>query len=103
MPSVTYAILFDDVMRSIWGDNEPPPDFVTKSVVDKVRGTSRINPENAFDVIDLFGPDLVTFMDARASDIETEVDTAIFTIKFRDGSSVLIVAKRGIGSGVEVL
>lgn len=95
------AILFDNVMRVLWGDNEPLDDFIIKSVVDKVRGTARVNHENALDVLDLFGPEQVKFVYARGADDET--DTAIFTVKFWDDSSILIVAKRGIGSALEVL
>ena len=99
---ITYAILFDNVMRSIWGDNDPPHDFIVKSIADKIRGTARVNPENALEVLDMFGPNIARFVDARAAEGD-ETDTAIFTVKFWDESSILIVAKRGIGSAVEVI
>jgi hypothetical protein len=95
-------MLFDNVMRALWGDNDMLSDFIVKSVHDKVRGTARINPENALEVIDLFGPGYCTFMETRAPETD-EVDTALFLIRFRDNSSILIEAKRGIGSSVEVL
>lgn len=99
--SVEYATLFNNVMSCIWGDNTH--DFVVRALADKVRGTARINPENALEVLDLFGPDIVEFMDARASDAEDDRDTALFTIRFNDNSSILIVAKRGIGSAIEMI
>jgi hypothetical protein len=99
---MSYAILFENVMRYIWGDDNPPHDFIVRAVADKVRGTARINPENALDVLDGMA-EMVASVWARVSDIESEDDVAIFTVEFIDRTSILIVAKRGIGSAVEVL
>ena len=98
---MTTANLFDNVMRNLWGDNEANDDIFVTSVVDRVRKMTR-NPENAFEVIDLMGPDYCTFMETRGAE-DGDPTVSVTTIKFRDGSSALIIGNRGIGSGVEVL
>ena len=99
---MTNASLFDHVMRALWGDTEANSDFVVKCIADKIRGTARINPENAFDVLDMFGPDYITWMNSRGADTD-EPDISIHTIQFRDQSSILVEARRGQGCGVEVI
>jgi hypothetical protein len=98
-----YATLFQNTMDELWGNygTEVRVDFIVKALVTAVRGTARINPENALEVLDLWGPDLIASVDARADN--DEPDTALFTVKFIDYSSLLIIAKRGIGSGIESL
>lgn len=98
-----FAVIFDNLMRNLWGDDDPPQDFMIKAIADKLRGNARVNHENALDVLDVLGPDVIDSVHVRGSDVESEPHVAIFTVKFFDGSSVLIEAPRGIGSGVEVL
>jgi len=99
---MTNASLFEHVMRALWGDTEANSDFVVKCIADKIRGTQRVNPENAFDVLDMFGPDYLVWIDSRGSDTE-EPDVTVHTIRFTDGSSILVEARRGQGCGVEVI
>lgn len=98
-----FAVIFDNLMRNLWGDDDPPQGFMVKAMADKLRGNARVNHENALDVLDVLGPDVIASVHVRGSDVESEPHVAIFTVKFFDGSSVLIEAPRGIGSGVEVL
>jgi len=97
------ATLFSNLMDVLW-DNEQlePGDFIIKALADKLRGTVRLNPENALDVLDYFAL-YVRDVDVRQSIVPDEADVAIFTVKFDDDSSLLIVAKRGIGSQIELL
>lgn len=98
---IEIAVIFSNVMNHIWGDDNPPHDFMVKAIADKVRGLARCNAENALDVLERAFGEWFDIVNIRASDDDERV--AIFTVKFNDGSSVMIEAPNGIGSSVEVL
>lgn len=106
---LTYAILFDNVMRALWGDEaDNDDDFIVRALVDKIRA-AHINPENALDVLDQFGEGYARIIAVNCDRVTELIDesrrdiVAIFTVLWVDNSSNLIIARRGIGSGVEVL
>ena len=104
---MTHATLFDHVMRALWGDEIPDGDFLITALYNRIRGQNRINPENALDVLDMMGPTFVkAWEDARVpDDVDPENTEAeiIYTIRFWDDSSALVISKRGQGMAVEVL
>jgi hypothetical protein len=105
------AILFDHVMRALWDDGhvEAGPGYAQiKAIVSYVKTHVRINPENALDVLDIMWPESV-FMDAVVGQdlsddgLVRKYDEIVYTIKMPDGSSVILVSKRGIASELEVI
>lgn len=90
---------FNDIMRYLWGDNEPAHSFAIKAVADNIRGRRGINPENAFDVLSLLGWPHKLYI--RTS--ETQDHIAVAHVTFDDESQIIIEAPNGIGSGVEIV
>lgn len=98
------AILFDIVMRTIWGDDDPEPGAVARAIVNKVRGTQALNHENACDVLRAIWPHATCTPRLIAEPQVHTYEKIIFDVKFEDGSAALIVAdKYGQGSAVETL
>src|SRR5262245_7475006 len=102
-PKMTHAELFNSVMRYLWNDEDPEHYFWVRACGDKIRGTQRVNPENAFDVlIMMFGTNLS--MHVRVPDVgDGDNEASIHHITFEDGSTAIIDGRYGIGGGVEII
>jgi len=89
-------------MEYLWDCSEPgyPDEFWIKAAGDRLRGTQRTNPENAFDVLQML------FTEPEIEDVrlsEHNPTGVLYTFRLPDNSRVIVEATGGIGSGVEVL
>lgn len=106
------AIIFDLVMMAIWDPNREDHDFLAVAVANKLRGTQRINPENACEVLQLVFPTAKCAPRLNEDAAKWEPNDAagpngsplIFDVTFDDGSQTLIVAdKYGCGHSNEYI
>lgn len=98
---MTQASDFNNIMRYLWGDNEPTQPFIIRAIADNIRGRRGVNPENAFDVLYLLNWPHKMYI--RTSEIESEPHIAVAHVTFDDESQIIIEAPHGIGSGVEIV
>lgn len=97
----TTASLFAAVMSCLWDDHGPDSnhDRVTRALASHVK-THKLNPENAFDVLNLFWPSASCQPRFAVGNVNEPEEQAYFA-KFDDGSQAIIISGRGIGNSVE--
>src|SRR5262245_21963457 len=99
-PKMTHAEIFNNVMRYLWEDDDPEHYFWIRATGDKLRGTQRINPTNAFDVLAImFGTGLTMTVKVTEEDDES----SSHQVTFEDGSLAVIESHYGLGGGVEII
>lgn len=104
---MNQAKMFDEIMMAIWDPNGHEHDFLATAAANKLRGTQRINPENACEVLSLVFPNAKSEprLNTDAFDkIDLDANPLIFDVTFEDGSRSLIPAdKYGCGTGCEYI
>lgn len=98
----TDAVLFEATLSSLWAPEEPAPRII-HALVSFVKN-HRINPENAFEVLQILWPDATMKFLALSGDEQPSSDDPSevwFEVTFADGSRADVQALRGIGAAVE--
>lgn len=96
------ATQFEIIMRTIWGDDNPDPGFIIRSIVARLRGSQCCNHENACEVLSLTYPKAKCEPRLNEPFDQFDITRLIFDVTFEDGSRCLIAAdKYGIGHSVE--